>query len=451
MVVEDVTAVHGVQAGVVAGEDVVLHLSPTCDSAAGDAVPVVVHQRVERDQPARPSTKSNAGGVARDDVAGDGDVVGCAGDGDGWRHWAPRPGEGEAGDLGLHHPVEGDGTAAAPGVNDCVLGPTTYQPHVAGDGYSLVVSASADAHRVLGWGFGGLQSRHVIGRCVQGVLNLVKGVHLPGQAIVGAGFAIVVVGVVGGPALLDVADVHAVAGARRGWIGRIPSVNHRRIIHSAIVVGKAVYEQRIEEDLARAWFRRAEVGAVGPEVVVGVELRRCASIVSEASATVVGKDGVAHIHRRAGGRRHAVGVIHDGVVDHFQVGVLPLHLDAGVGAPDDVAGEGDGSGAVFYVEAVHAAVIPVQGDAGEAGPHHAFCAGQGRGVACWLHNGPVGAGADDLDAADQVEGFPVDARLHQHAVGATVDGGLEVGELFATGRDSGIRSVAVVASTKSRA
>ena len=361
-------------------------------------------------------------------------------------------GDGELAHLGLDRAIEGDGDAVASSVERRLLGAAAHQPDVAGHSDVLDVDAGADADGVLGHIAGGVEGRQVVRRRVECVLDDVESVHLPGETVVGAGLAVIVVGVIARPPLLQVADVHPAARAWRRWVGRVARVDHGRHVERAIVVRLRADKERVEENLAGARLGRAEVGAVGPEIVVGVELRRRAEVaIDETGGAVVGKDGVAHVHRRARGRLKAGLVLHDGVVEHFQVGLFPVYPDTGFGTPDDAAGKGDRLSAILHFEAIDAAVVSVQGDAGETGAHDPFGAGERRGVSRRLDNRLVGASADDLDAADQMEWFCIDARSHQHAVRAAADGGLDAGELFATGGDDGVGPVGVITHRQHRA
>ena len=83
---------------------------------------------------------------------------------------------------------------------------------------------------------------------VERVLDVVKGVRLPGQAVVVAGRAVVVVHVQRGAVLLNVADVHPPAPSWRRRVAGVASVNHRRTILGMVIVGRraGVHEQGIQ-------------------------------------------------------------------------------------------------------------------------------------------------------------------------------------------------------------
>ncbi len=155
---------------------------------------------------------------------GDGDGVGRARDGHAGR---AGPGDGKTADLGLHHPVEGDRVGISGRVEDGLLGAAAYQPHVAGHGQILGVEAGTDPDGVLRGLIREVQAGQLGGGGGQRVRDGIKGVHTPGQPVVGAELTVVGGGVEGGPPLLHIADINPITGARRRRIGGVAGVDDR--------------------------------------------------------------------------------------------------------------------------------------------------------------------------------------------------------------------------------
>ena len=124
----------------------------------------------------------------------------------------------------MSHPGKGDSTdsAKSTAVNSYLVGINAYQTHVAGHLHGFGISSRPHANGAVQ-----IKRLHPFFSLVQGALNGIKGINIPRQTIIQTVVAVIVVGVNGGPALLQIADVHALARTRRGRINGMTGIDHR--------------------------------------------------------------------------------------------------------------------------------------------------------------------------------------------------------------------------------